>query len=380
MTARLFVHSGLTLLLLVSCVHAADSSFDIENTNFILHQPDIFNTTHYLYDYNRLRVGSEGSAGNFFWTFTGDSVNFLGGSYVESRDFQYLKAVKADIPFDIRTAVYDYGCGAAFFKLHRLYGGYQDARQILSIGIQKISMGVGRIWTPTDLYNPRNAYALEPDEVSGVLAARYTYSISDLSTLSTVVSMRRDHTMKYAARFKGYLYFADVGLDVIASHDTLMIGYELEGNLFDTGAEWRSEGGYFRNSPMNAGFFQGVVGADYGFENGLTAAVEMLYSSQTFSYQQLLENYDCEMANNMVMSPLYAGLTLQYDFNLVFSGSLLFIESFYGPDSSFVAPTVTYTLNDHHTLSVGAQFNVGPGNSEFGMQGDTFFLKWKASY
>ncbi len=380
MTARSFVHSAVILLLLASCVHAADRSFDIENTNFFLRQPDIFNTTDYVYDYNRLRLSSEGSAGNFFWTFTGDAVNFLGQSYVDSRDFQYLKAIKVDIPFDVRTTVYDYGCGAAFFKLHRLYSGYQDARQVLSIGVQKISMGVGRIWTPTDLYNPRNAYALEPDEVPGVLAADYTYSISDMSTLSTVISMRGDHTLKYAARFKGYLCVADLGVDFMISHDTLMIGYEFEGNLFDTGAEWRSEGGYFRNYPMNAGFFQGILGADYGFENGLTAAVEMLYSSQTFSSVQLLEDYDCEIINDMMMSPFYAGLTLQYDFNLAFSGSLLFIESFYGPDSSFIAPVVTYTLNDHHTFSLGAQFNVGHGNSEFGMLGNIYYLKWKAAF
>jgi len=368
------------LLLLVSGVHAAEGSSGIENTNFILRQPDIFNSADYVYDYNRLRLDSEGSAGDFFWTFTGDAVNFLGQGYVDSRDFHYLKASKADIPFDVRTTVYDYGCGAVFFRLHRLYGGYQDESQVLSVGIQKISMGVGRIWTPTDLYNPRNAYALEPDEVSGVLAADYTYSVSDMSTLSSVISMRRDHTLKYAARFKGYLRVADVGVDFIVSHDTLMIGYELEGNLFDTGAEWRSEGGYFRNYPMNAGFFQGIIGADYGFENGLTVAVEMLYSSQTFSYVNLLENYDCEIANNMVMSPLYAGLTFQYDFNLVFSGSLLLIESFDGPASSFIAPVITYTLNDHHTFSAGAQFNVGAGDSEFGMLGDIYYLKWKAAF
>ena len=368
------------LIIALAAAGRAEHRFNVENTNFLLRQPNIDNTDAFIYDYDRLRLSAQWRESGYFLTAIGDAVNYLGHDYVHSPDFVYVNRIRPDIPFQVNTDLQSYGPGVVYARIHRLYGGYEDGVQRISAGIQKISMGVGRIWTPTDLYNPKNSYALEPDEVYGVLAATYAYSPSDLSVVSAVASIRKDRTMKYAARYKGYLGFADAGVDLIRSDDTVMVGYEVEGNLFDTGAEWRSEGGYFKNDPLRSEFFQGIAGFDYGFENGVTWAVEALYSSETFTYAQLIENYDSEIAGNMVQSPFYLGTTLSYDFNLAYSGSLLYIESFKDGNSRFVAPTLTYTVNDHNSLSAGAMLNQGNDGSEFGAYGQTFYAKWVLSY
>lgn len=370
---------GLWLLPLAALLWA-DTEWSVNNTNFLLRQPNIFNTTDYLYDYDRLRLRLDWRDSGYFLAAVGDAVNYLGYEYVNSASFTYLEKVRPDIPFDIQTNMQRYDSGAALARIHRLHGGYEGDAWRVDAGIQKISMGVGRIWTPTDLYNPKNSYALEPDEVYGVLAAKGAYSPTDLSTLSTVVSIRRDHSLKYAARYKGYLSFADVGIDFIQSDETVMVGYELEGNFFDTGAEWRTEGGYFKNDPLDAEFFQGIAGFDYGFQNGLTWAVEALYSSETFTYMELITHYENEIINNMVLSPFYAGTTLSYDFNLLYSGSLLYIESFNDENSHFVVPNLSYYINDNNTLSVGAMLGLGSRGSEFEQYGQTYYLKWVASY
>lgn len=377
------MHRVFVLALLIAAWAAegsAEQRLGIENTNFLLRQPNLDNTDAFLYDYDRLRLTAQWRERGYFLTAIGDAVNYLGYDYVHSPDFDYVDAIRPDIPFEVRTEGQRYGTGVAYARIHRLYGGYDDGVQRVSAGIQKISMGVGRIWTPTDLYNPKNSYALEPDEVYGVLAATYAYSLTDLSVASAVASIRKDRSFKYAARYKGYLGFADVGVDFIRSDDTLMVGYEVEGNFFDTGAEWRSEGGYFKNDPLRAAFFQGIAGFDYGFENGVTWAVEALYSSETFTYAQLIENYDSEIINNMVQSPFYLGTTLSYDFNLAYSGSLLYIESFTDGGSRFVAPTLTYTVNDHNSLSAGAMLGLGSDGSEFNAYGQTYYAKWVLSY
>lgn len=368
------------LSLIVAATLCAESEFTVENTNFLLQQPDLLDTTDYVYDFNRLRLRADWREKGYFVTATGDAVNYLGDAYVHSPDFEYIDAIRPDIPFEVRTEAQRYGSGAALARIHRLHGGYEGDAWRVDAGIQKISMGVGRIWTPTDLYNPKNSYALEPDEVFGVLAAHAAYSPTDLSTLSAVVSVRRDHSLKYAARYKGYLDVADVGIDLIRSDETTMVGYELEGNLLSTGAEWRTEGGYFKNTPLNAEFFQGIAGVDYGFVNGVTWAVEMLYSSETFSYAQLITNYESEIINNMVQSPFYAGTTLMYDFNLLFSGSLLYIESFDDVNSRFIVPNLTYTIGDHNSVSLGAMLGMGSSQSEFGQYGESYYFKWVASY
>ena len=70
-----------------------------------------------------------------------------------------------------------------------------------------------------------------------------------------------------------------------------MLGYTIEGDLGDTGIEVRSEGAYIESTPPVLGaaeqevdFFQGLVGADYAFKNGLNLTVEGLYSSKSFTY------------------------------------------------------------------------------------------------
>jgi len=372
-----------SILMLTTIIGAegwAEQQFNIENTNFLLRQPNIDNTKAFVYDYDRLRLTAQWRERGYFLTAIGDAVNYLGDDFVHSPDFAYVNRIRPDIPFRVSTDLQSYGPGVAYARIHRLYGGYQDDVRRFSAGIQKISMGVGRIWTPTDLYNPKHSYALEPDEVYGVLAATYAYSLSDLSVVSAVASVRKDRSLKYAARCKGYLGFADVGIDFIRSDDTTMVGYELEGNFFDTGAEWRSEGGYFKNIPLEAEFFQGIAGFDYGFENGVTWAVEALYSSETFTYAQTIDNDDSEIINNMVQSPFYVGTTLSYDFDLACSGSLLYVESFKAGNSRFVAPALTYTLGDHNSLTAGAMLNQGNAGSEFGAYGQTFYAKWVLSY
>jgi len=268
-----------------------------------------------------------------------------------------------------------------------MYGGYEDEENRVVLGFQNISMGVGRLWNPTDIFNPRNTYSLEPDEVFGVLAASYTRHINDMSDMTAVVSQKEDHSFKYALRYKAFLDFTDVGLSFIKSNETLMLGLELEANLGDTGIEVRSEAAYLENelrdTPLSTekeSFYQAIVGADYGFKNGVTFTLEARYSSQTFDYDQILLNYDSEILPNLAFSKFYLGSTLSYDFTLFLSGSLLYIESFNTDNSRFISPTLTYTLNDYNSFVLGAMIQQGNEESEFCPFSNTYYFNYKLSF
>jgi len=180
-----------------------------------------------------------------------------------------------------------------------------------------------------------------------------------------------------------------VGLNVVSSDDTLMFGYELEGNLVETGIEVRSEGAYIKNraiivddtgSTKEESFYQGIVGADYGFENGVSLIVEALYSSQTFSYMDVLLNFNSEINPNLVLSHFYAGGSVTYDFNIFLNGALTYIESFNEKNSRFISPVFMYTINDYNTLSLGAMFQSGPQGSEFGSFENTYYFRYEFSF
>lgn len=369
-------------------VHA-DIDLRVSNTNYLISQGSLLrgDDERHLYDYDRLRLRADYSDARFFATVIADGVNHLGHSYVSSPTFEYVRSLEADIPFGTQTGHYEYGEGDLYAKLYRLYGGYEDEKHRIVVGLQNITMGVGRIWEPTNLFNPRNTYALEPDEVFPVAAISYTRHLDELSDLSVVVSQKADHSFKYAGRYKAYLAFADMALDIVSSDETTMIGYELEGDLGESGVEVRSEGAYIKNE-LSTGldvwedveFFQGIVGADYGFENGLTVVLEALYSTQTFTYEELLRNIDSEILPNLVNTHFYAGMALSYSFSLFLDGSLGYIESFADKHSRFITPTLTYTLDDHNSFAVGAMLYSGKDESEFGHSSDTYYLNYTLAF
>ncbi|MFT7823234.1 MAG: hypothetical protein ABXS92_00605 [Sulfurimonas sp.] len=376
------------VLLATLSLSAWENEIRVENSSFILSQAGIPSVDtgeeeeRYLYNYDRLRIHDTLTHEGFYAAAIVDLVNYIGSSYIRSPEFGYVEQSKPDIPFDTHTRLHFYGedKGAFYGRIHRLYTGYSDEKHHVTLGIQKISMGVGHIWTPTDLYNPKNSFALEPDEVFGVMALSYAYAPSALSTVQAIVSVRENERLKYGFRYKAFLGAAEVGASIIFSDDIRMYGYEIEGDLWDTGAQWRSEGGYYQSDTLDTAFFQGILGVDYAFRNGINWTVEGYYSSDTFTYAEQLAYFNNEMAANLVRSNVYLGSSVSYDFDLAWSGSLLLAGSFEEEASSFAAPSVTYTLNDHHRLRLGGMLYVGSDESEFGTFGNTFYLNWKWNF
>jgi hypothetical protein len=358
---------------------AVEHDITIENTNFTLSKVPYPSEDRVIYNYNRLRLTDKIKEGNWFVNIIADIDNYYGEDYVNSFEYQFLRSIKADTPFEIETNPKNYGKGEVFGRIHRFNVGYADEKHNVVFGLQKISMGVGRIWTPTDLFNPRNPLALEPDQIYGAYALSYTYALGELSEVLGVVAKRHDHSYKYAGRIKGNVGFADIALDLLSSNDAQMIAYEIEGNLFDTGIEWRSEGGYFKDKLLNKEFYQGILGFDYGFKDGLTVMAEWIHSSKTYTFDEILSHQESTLSNNRHLSSDYVGASAYYEFNLLFNGSLSMI---YAPEdqSSYISPVIEYSISDDASIAVGAMLYGGDKESEFGSLDNSYYLRLKATY
>ena len=208
---------AIILFLTISFLRA-DVDYKVENTNITISQGSSYKNEDktYMYNYDRLRFRLDYTDEGYFGTLIADGVNYFGHSYINSDTFSYIRSARSDTPFSSQSNFKDYGDGSVYAKLYRLYGGYEDRDNRVVAGLQNISMGVGRIWTPTNLFNHRNIYALEPDEVFGVYALSYTRNISDASSITAVVSQRDDHSFKYAARYGTVLEYADFALNFVS--------------------------------------------------------------------------------------------------------------------------------------------------------------------
>jgi hypothetical protein len=371
----------LSIALLSSTWLYGEFDYKIENSNFTISQ-----NGGESYNYHRLRLELNYKKQNFFATMIGDGVNYYGEEFIHSPEFALFTTLHSDTPFDTQSKFNYSEKSANYSKLYRAYVGYDDMTNRFVAGLQNITMGVGRIWNPTNIFNPKNIYALEPDEVYGVWALNYTRYLSTTSHFSLVLSQREDESYKYALRYKAYIGFADFAINVVKSDQTKMVGYELEGNLGESGIELRSEGAYIQSQintltgTQEREFYQMIIGADYGFENGITLVAEALYSSKTFDQNELFLNLGSEILGNMNGSKFYGALSLSYTFNLALSGSLTYIESFGEHNSRFVAPSLTYSINDYSSITLGGMIYSGDEASEFGMLGNSYYFKYSLAF
>jgi len=380
---------SLFLLLFFGGVLFGDVNYRVTNTNITVSQGSNIHLQEKRqeYNYNRFRLYLDYLHEGYFESVIGDVVNYFGDAYTDSNSFTYLKNSRSDTFFSTQTNFKDYGNGAMYAKFYRAYVGYEDAKNRAVAGLQNISMGVGRIWTPTNIFNPKNSYAIEPDEIYGVSALSYVRHLSDTSHVTLVASQNSEKKFKYRGGYKGYLGFADVGVNIVYSDKTKMFAYEIEGNLADTGVELRSEAGYIKSTLFNVlnqeyelEFFQGIVGAEYGFVNGITLVFETIYSSKDFTYEETLLNLNSDILSNLLNSNFYGGVSIAYTFNLFLDASLLYIESFADKNSRFISPSLNYTLNDYNSFTLGAQIYNGKSESEFGAYKNSYFFKWSLSF
>lgn len=237
-------------------------------------------------------------------------------------------------------------------SIYRGYLQYRGVTHFWSVGKQRIPLGVGRIWNPIDAFNPIDSEAIETDERAGTNSVRYEYAISELANIDATIAEG-----KGAVQVKGYLNYADVGLVGLWDEDEHqdIFGWEIEGELPNTGIELRSEGGSFHNRSTGERHTEFILGAEYGFANSLTLLTEYNYSDETkIGY--------------------LAGLA-SYQLSMLWFCNLLVLNNL-DDQSGYVAPSLEYSLSDDMSLSAGAFVYYGNASDEFGQEPDRYYLSW----
>lgn len=241
-------------------------------------------------------------------------------------------------------------------SIYRMYGSYDGDRVRLIAGKQRIPFGVGKIWTPVDIFNPIDSTKIETDEREGTDSIRGEYSLNDLSIIDATLSEN-----KGALRLKGFLELGDVAL--ITQYDTeqnlAILGWELEGDPTGTGIELRSEGGLYYNRDSDDTTVQAIVGCEYGFPNSLILIGEIYHDGQ--QNEQSL------------------GFSMSYQANMLTIINLLTIVNL-EDESFFLAPSLQYSISDEMTLDAGLFINSGDSGTTYGDSPHAIYIKWFAHF
>ncbi len=259
-------------------------------------------------------------------------------------------------------------------NLDRIYADLYFKYFDLSVGKQRVAMGVSYLWAPLDIFNRVNF--LEPkEEKPGVNAIKLYAPIGKNKSVTAVFLPGEDTgSSGKALKFKWTLLNIDLGFTYISDYQIYndVTGIDLRGENF---VGWWLEYGYFRTISGNYGKF--VFGMDYTFPIG-----QGIYWLNEYYHDGNGEtdpgNYEYELVQNgdrFTLGKNYLLSMLRYGVSDFASISLSYIGNL--DDGSFIMnPAFSYELFNNVSLTSGFYLPMGKSGGELNNQSIGAFFLW----
>lgn len=158
--------------------------------------------------------------------------------------------------------------------IDRIYLKQSFENATLTFGRQSISWGSGRVWQPTDLFNPINPANFSKFEKDGADALTFKYFFGSFTDLELVINFREKLSdYNFGGRFRTNFNEFDVSGMAGRFDKRVVIGGDFAGNFFGSGV--RGEGIFSADETnMNSNFIRLIFGFDYQFSPELYCLIE----------------------------------------------------------------------------------------------------------
>ena len=161
----------------------------------------------------------------------------------------------------------------------RLYFRQDFGFGSLVVGRQRISWGTGRVWNPTDFFNPINPAAFYKLEKDGADAVSFKWYLGNFTDLQVVYNpenrwKRRNAAVRLRTNWRRY----DVSAVAGKVAGRYVAGGDFAGNL--SGAGVRGEFVHAWNEDFASDFWKAIFGMDYQFTPKLYGLFEYHYNGQ----------------------------------------------------------------------------------------------------
>jgi hypothetical protein len=246
----------------------------------------------------------------------------------------------------------------------RLYFRQDFSWGNISMGRQRIAWGSGRIWNPTDLFNPVNPANFAKIEKDGADVAALAYFFGDFTNLDLVYNPQKKIENSNAGfRFRTNLNKYDLAIVGGYFDKRIDAGWDFAGSVFNAGV--RGEGIVSMNKEdLSNNYTRFILGTDYQITPELYALIEYQYNGEgkpNKSNYELLRLVNGEILN---LSRNYLAISANYIFSFITSASLLVNQNL-NDGSGFVAVSGLYSISSDLSLTIGAQITYGNNFSEY---------------
>jgi hypothetical protein len=241
------------------------------------------------------------------------------------------------------------------------------------LGRQRISWGTGRIWNPTDLFNPLNPTSFSKIEKDGVDAVSVKIFLGEFTDLQFVVNPQKNLHGNMGYRFRTNVAEFDFSTIGGIFDERPVIGGDFAGNLFDAGIRGELIVSAEREN-LKSNFTTLILGADYQWTPELYTLVEYHHNgegkSDRTSYE-LLRLIEGEILN---VSRDYLALQATVQVHPLVTASFSTIGNM-NDGSRFFVGMVSYSCTENSALTLGGQIFTGDQFTEYWYYPGSVFLK-----
>jgi len=325
-------------------------------------------------DLNRLRFMLDGGDHAWQWHISYDHELLYGGA-VRDPAFAAVRQLSEPTFLDASATIVRSQSVEWQHKLYRAWLQYKKHHWDVVLGRQRIAWGSGRIWNPSDRFNPVQVTALEADQKLGVDAASVSYSYTDFASVQWLVApaqTRRGVSRKWALRWQDTMKQTDVALWLGEIAQERVLAMDITGNIGDaTGRfEWQQSWHGKQGS-----FGQFIVGLDGTwtspvFSEGLYLAAEYFYNgSPNATPQHVLQSDMLQSRSRHLL-----GMLAAYDVTPLWRTELTSLWDL-KKSSMFVIPSVRWSVRDNMDATLFAQLPMDRGDGEFANLNKLFSIK-----
>lgn len=277
---------------------------------------------------------------------------------------------------------WDISSGSKYYLIHyidRLYFRQGFDWGNIIVGRQRISWGTGRVWNPTDLFNPINPANFSKIEKDGADAVSATYSFGNFTDLNIVYNPQDKFKTNNAA-FRFRTNYATYDLALIGGYfdRRYVAGFDFAGNLFVAGV--RGEGIISMDkNDLGKKYAKLVFGVDNQFTSKFYAMIEYQYNGQGVTNKFSYDLTGLAKGEIINLNRNYLFLSSNYLFTPLFTGTIsnnLDIND----GSGFVLMSGSYSLTENSTLTFGNLITYGSEYSEYWYYQNTVYLQFQAFF
>jgi hypothetical protein len=278
------------------------------------------------------------------------------GSYLDTAQYALSRPYEDRSYIDMTLDPYESDDARWRVEVHRLYLRYSNSKLDLAVGRQRIAWGSGRIWNPTDLFNPTSPLSLEPAEKNGADAVYLAVRPVGNLQLEAAWAIGSDSSdTRWATRARTSIGSYEIYLMGGRFRDSDVLGFDFSGYIGDAG--FRGE--FTHSWEPDRQFTRGVLSYEYTFPGGTDLLVEYLFNGGNIEQFDLNNIKSLAVYDSIVtLNRQFLAVSLSKQLHPLITGQMLSIFEL-EDGSIFLFPFITYSWAQNVDLTLGAQFFLG---------------------